>query len=141
MDLCRQSDVSAFSDEMASANLSLASRIFLFTPTLCPETAGHPWEADAASRAYTSIISRVLPPLSCGCAHPRPQQPPAHSTSLSPGAGSRPTAQTEGGSVSLLEFVNVLLADAQALQTPGYKAVLYIINFIPLSSSFVAVKK
>ena len=129
MDLCQQSDVSAFSDDMASANLSLASRIFLFTPTLFPETSSHPWEADAASRASIPIISRVLPLFRCGCAHPRPLQPlphwpRAHSTSVSSGVASRPSALTEGGSVSLPEFVDVPLANAQALQTLGYKAVL-----------------
>ena len=72
MDLCRQSDVSAFSDEMASVNLSLASRIFLFTPTLCPETSGDPWEADAASRAYTPTISRALPRLAAAVHSPGP---------------------------------------------------------------------
>ena len=44
----------------------------LFTPTLCPETSGDPWEADAASRAYTPTIGRALPRLAVAVHSPGP---------------------------------------------------------------------
>ena len=119
---------SDFWNEKVSANLSLASGIFLFTPTLCSVTSHHPWKLDAASRAYISIISRILPLFRCDCAHPRSLWPMsswilAHSTSLPLGAGSHLTAQIEGGSVSIPEFVDAPLAEAEGFSNPGYKVV------------------
>ena len=119
---------SAFWNEKVSANLSLASGIFLFTPTLCSVTSHHPWKLDAASRDYIPIISRILPLFRCDCAHPRPLWPMpswilAHSTSLPPEAGSYLTAQIEGGSVFIPEFVDAPLAEAEGFANPEYKAV------------------